>query len=101
MLSGMTKHNINIRRMNKPFSIEHLALAVAIVEPLSTVPQILDIYRTHDVESLSLLSWLLFAAASVIWLTYGIKIKNRPLIASSVLWVSTEAVLIFGILIYS
>jgi MtN3 and saliva related transmembrane protein len=97
----MTKYKININKTNNALSIEHLALTIAILEPLSTVPQILDIYRTQDVESLSLLSWLLFAAASIVWLVYGIKINNLPLIASSMLWVTTEVILIFGILIYS
>ena len=78
-----------------------LALAVAIIEPLSTVPQIVEIYTTKNVESLSLLSWLLFMVASVIWLVYGIKIKNVPLIASSIMWVSTEVLLIVGIIAFS
>lgn len=81
--------------------LERLALVVAIVEPLSTVPQIVETFQSKNAESLSLLSWLLFMAASLVWLAYGIKIKNRPLIASSVLWVLTELTLIAGILLYS
>jgi uncharacterized protein with PQ loop repeat len=76
-------------------------LAVAIIEPLSTVPQIVDVYTSKDAHSLSLLSWLLFMSASVTWLAYGIKIKNLPLIASSIMWVSTEVLLVIGIIAYS
>ncbi len=96
----MTKHKISEKNKNGS-ALERLALVVAIIEPLSTIPQIIDIYRSKDADSLSLLSWLLFMLASLIWLAYGIKIKNRPLIASSVLWVFTELVLIVGIILFS
>ena len=96
----MTKHKLP-NKSSKYRSLEYLVLAVAIVEPLSTVPQIVEVYQSQSAESLSLLSWLLFMAASVIWLVYGIRIKNAPLIASSVLWVSTELLLIGGIITYA
>ena len=96
----MTKHKLP-NKSSKYRNLEYLVLAVAIVEPLSTVPQIVEVYQSQSAESLSLLSWLLFMAASVIWLVYGIRIKNAPLIASSVLWVSTELLLIGGIITYA
>lgn len=96
----MIKYKVN-PKPTKGLSLERLALVVAIIEPLSTVPQIVEIYQSENAESISLLSWLLFMAASLIWLAYGLKIKNPPLIASSVLWVITELTLIVGIIIYS
>jgi len=96
----MIKHKVNPKPTKGP-SLERLALVVAIIEPLSTIPQIVDIYQSKNAESLSLLSWLLFMAASVVWLAYGIKLKNPPLIASSVLWVLTELILIAGIVMFS
>jgi uncharacterized protein with PQ loop repeat len=96
----MTKHKLNPKAKNNTL-LERAALVVAIVEPLSTVPQIVEVYQTKNVESLSLLSWFLFLLASFIWLAYGIKIKNVPLIASSILWALTELILIAGIIIYS
>lgn len=94
----MVKHPIN-KKTNSAF--ERFVLLVAIIEPLSTLPQIYDLYSSQDASSLSLLSWVLFTAASVIWLIYGISIKSRPLIASSILWLSTELLLMTGIILYS
>lgn len=94
----MVKHPIN-KKINSTF--ERFVLLVAIVEPLSTLPQIYDVFTAKDASSLSLLSWMLFAGASVIWLIYGLKIKSYPLIASSVLWISTEFLLMAGIILYS
>lgn len=97
----MTKHKIYNKLTAKSTNLERLALVVAIIEPFSTLPQIIDVYTSRNVESLSLLSWVLFVVASLVWLAYGIRLKNKPLIASSVLWVTTELILVFGILIYS
>lgn len=96
----MTKHKID-NRYSKLRTLEYLVLVVAIIEPLSTLPQIIEVFASQDARSLSLLSWILFMSASLIWLVYGIKIKNQPLIASSVLWVGTELLLITGIVVYS
>ncbi len=96
----MAKHTA-LAQKQKSALFDQLVLAVAIIEPLSTLPQIIETYSTHNVESLSLLSWLLYIAASLIWLVYSIKIRNIPLIASSIMWVSAELVLIVGILMYS
>ena len=101
MLNKMTKHKIISKKVTKTSLVGQLVLGVAILEPLSTVPQIIDIYTTRDVASLSLLSWVFFIIGASIWLAYGIKIKNLPLIISSALWVATELILIIGILIYS
>lgn len=94
----MIKHPIH----KKPVStFEKFVLLIAIIEPLSTLPQIFDLYTSKDASSLSLLSWVLFAGASVVWLVYGLKIKSRPLIASSLLWITTELILMAGIVLYS
>ena len=94
----MSKH---IPKTKDKGLLEKVVLVIAIIEPLSTIPQIVDIYARQDAHGVSLLSWLLFMAASVTWLAYGIKIKNVPLIASSVVWVTTEVTLIIGILRFS
>ena len=96
----MVKHPVKKnKKVNSTF--EKFVLLVAIVEPLSTLPQIYDVYSTKDAHALSLVSWLLFACASIVWLIYGIKIKSNPLIASSILWISTEVLLMIGIILYS
>lgn len=92
------KHNTNVRN-NTTF--EKFVLLIAIIEPLSTIPQIFDVFTSRDAQSLSLLSWILFTCASIVWFIYGIRLKNTPLIASSILWISTELILMVGIVLYS
>ena len=74
-------------------------MVVAVAEPLSTLPQIYEIWIRHKSEGVSVLSWSLFAIAALVWLLYGLKIKDNPVIISSSLWVVTEVVVVAGVLL--
>jgi len=78
-------------------SLEKLVLFVAVVEPLMTIPQIIQIYVQHDTGS-SLLTWTLYLFASVVWLIYGAKTRSIPIITTSILWVVMEAAVALGLL---
>ena len=72
---------------------------MAVAEPLSTLPQLYEIWIKHQSEGVSVLSWSLFAIAALIWLLYGLKIKDKAVIISSSLWVVTEAAVVAGVLL--
>lgn len=93
----MTKPTVSFKKND---FLEHAMLVIAIIEPLSSVPQIIKIYTSKDAHSLSLLSCILYMATSILWLVYAIRLKNLPLIASSAMWSASEAILIIGILLY-
>ncbi|HET9850527.1 MAG TPA: hypothetical protein VFP35_02810 [Candidatus Saccharimonadales bacterium] len=78
--------------------LERLILIVAIVEPLTTIPQILQIYVSRSTGS-SIVTWALYLAASVVWLVYGIKTRNLPIIVTDILWVLVEAMVVVGLLV--
>lgn len=44
-------------------------------------------------------TWILYLVASVMWLVYGLKCRNAPLIVSGVLWVVVEAIVVVGVFI--
>lgn len=75
-------------------------MGAAIVEPLMTIPQIYQIWSTKQAQGVSLLSWVFYLIAAVIWLLYGIKVKDKAVIIASVLWVFVEGLVIAGILVY-
>lgn len=72
-----------------------LAYIASIASPLTSVPQAWDIYSHRSAGSVSLAFWLLGIFLSMIWLSYGITRKEKPIIISNTLW------LIFGIFIAS
>lgn len=80
--------------------LSSLVLAVAVAEPLMTVPQIYQIWSTHNAAGVSLATWAGYIGAACIWLAYSMKIKDKPLMVSSALWVVTEALVVAGALLY-
>lgn len=79
-------------------AFERFMLVVAVVEPLMTIPQIIEVYQ-HKGGGVSLSTWSLYLFASAMWLVYGLKRRNGPLIVSGLLWVVTEAAVVAGALL--
>lgn len=78
-----------------------MVLAIAIIEPVMTLPQIYEIWIKQQAEGVSSTTWGLYIFAAIIWLMYGIQLRDRPLIISSFLWIITESAVLVGVLIYS
>jgi uncharacterized protein with PQ loop repeat len=80
---------------------DKVVMLIAFVEPLTTFGQIYQLYQHKDPRGNSLFSWGFFVFSASIWLAYGIRIKNKPVIVGSALWIITESIVIFQILHYS
>lgn len=91
----------NLKKQKNSPGFEAFMVAFAIIEPLTTLPQIYDVFTLKDAHAVSLLTWVLSMGSSSLWLIYGARIRSWPLIASSVMWLLTELVLVIGILLYS
>jgi len=81
--------------------VGYLMYAVAVIMPLSNVPQILQVYNTQVVTGLSLVSWVTYLIFGFIPLSYALINKLLPLIISNVLWTLVNISMIYGIIIYS
>lgn len=78
-----------------------LIYLIAAVGPLSSLPQIIEIWVTDkSAEGVSLITWLLFTLMSMVWLWYGITKRDRPLIISNALWIITDGIIVAGALYY-
>ncbi len=77
-----------------------LTLIAAVVQPLTTIPQVYKLYTTHDVSSLSLFTWLGYALIGLIFLVYGIKYRLMPIAITQVIWFCLQMSIVVGILIY-
>ena len=74
-------------------------LLFATVEPIATIPQIIEVWKNNNTEGVSLLTWSFYTATSFIWLAYGILKKDKPLILSGILWVLSQSLVVIGILV--
>ena len=80
--------------------LNSLVMVIAFIAPLNAVPQIIKIFETKSVVSVSLLTYLMVIATQIIWLIYGAKLSLRPLILSSVVVLILSGIIVFQFLIY-
>jgi uncharacterized protein with PQ loop repeat len=81
--------------------IEKLMYVVSLAYPLTAVPQIIKVYSTQNVESLALLSWILYVIFGVIFVIYAISEKLKPLIIEGTLWVAVYVLMAGAIVLYA
>lgn len=93
----MAKNKIIFTKSNV---IESAMIGLAIFEPATAIPQIIQIFSSKNAESISLLSQILYLGTTLMWLLYGVKTKSRPLIVTSFLWMTSELLIIYGIILY-
>lgn len=84
----------------KPGLLDALVNIAAIVHPLTALPQVYEIYTSHDVTGVSLLTWFGFMFIGFIFLAYGISHRLRPIIVTQILWFIVDLLVIIGILLY-
>lgn len=75
-------------------------LAVAIIEPIMTLPQIYGVWIKHEAAGVSISTWTLYATSAIVWLLYGLQLKDKPLIISSALWILMDSAVAIGVVIY-
>jgi uncharacterized protein with PQ loop repeat len=81
--------------------IEKLMYVVSLAYPLTAVPQIIKVYSTQNVESLALLSWVLYVIFGAIFVIYAISEKLKPLIIEGTLWVAVYVLMVGAIVLYA
>ncbi|MBU0953023.1 MAG: hypothetical protein KKA90_01205 [Nanoarchaeota archaeon] len=80
--------------------LDNLVLIVAVVYPLSTIPQILDIWVGKNVAGVSLLTWTLFLFLQSILLLYGLAHKDKKLTVMWGLWVLMYFLVVVGLVLF-
>lgn len=78
--------------LKRPQTIDHFMIIVAITFPLTSVPQIVKIMLTQNIESISLVAYVLKIFFSVPWIYYGYLKKNPPILWTNALWLVMHAV---------
>lgn len=82
-------------------AIGYMMYVVAVVMPLTTIPQIQQLYSTKVTTGLSLTTWVMYTAFGIVPLLYAISNKLKPLILTNVIWMVIDFLMIYGIIRYS
>lgn len=96
----MEKAKEIIFRFRKNGVIDKVVYVAAILQPLMTIPQVVQIYTTHNVSGISLWTWLAYAILGLAFLAYGIKYHLWPIALTQVLWFILQMSVVVGILLY-
>lgn len=102
-MSYKVKHRTKVAKKTKTTDkpwIDKAVMITAFVEPLIGLPQVIQIFTTKSAADISLSSWVGYQFVTVLWLIYGIKHKEKPIIWYQGLWLVVQTLVIIGILKY-
>ena len=80
--------------------VDKLVYVVGIISLIMTIPQVTIIWLEQNASGVSILSWMSYLLAVIVWILYGILHKEKPIIVVYTLWIIMEIFIIIGILIY-
>ncbi|HKW31311.1 MAG TPA: hypothetical protein VJT54_18455 [Verrucomicrobiae bacterium] len=80
--------------------VRRLAYIAGLVGPLTALPQAVSIWMSHQATGVSFWSAVGFTGVAVIWLAYGIILRQGPIVLSSMLWVIFDLAIMSGVLRY-
>jgi uncharacterized protein with PQ loop repeat len=95
-----TRH-FHLTKKKEKQLINRVCAVFAVFMPLTTLPQIIQLYTTHDASGLSLLMWILYSIGVIPFLLFGIIYRHSQLIVLNTLWLVVQAIMIVGIVIFS
>ena len=62
---------------------DRMMYVVGVAMPLALLPQVLQVYATHDVGELSFFTWSVLGFFNILWTIYGILHRTPPIIIGS------------------
>lgn len=77
--------------------IDVLVYVAIIISPLLTMPQVYSIW-VEGQKGVSLISWDAYLAAAIIWLFYGLKHQDKPIVVVQTIWIFLDIMIIIGIM---
>lgn len=94
-------HLIHLTKTKQKLLIGKICTVFAVLMPLTTLPQIILLYTSHDASGLSLAMWVMYSIGVVPFLLFGVLYRHTQLIVLNSLWLIMQFVIITGIVVYS
>lgn len=101
MPSLALRHHARIKKSQKrkrTFSMDYLIYGVAILSPIMTLPQLMQIWVEKNVAGVSLLTWSSYTVFAAFWLLYGLVHKEKPIIVSNIFSGVLNIIIVVGII---
>ena len=103
---GFLHFHIRVRRKEYPSrdqlknAFDKFIYVVVFLVPIMNLPQLFQIYSSHNAAGVSLVSWTSFSIFSFIWLIYGAIHKDKPLIIMNAVLMVIQAYIAYGVYLY-
>jgi len=78
--------------------MDYLIYGVAILSPIMTMPQLMQIWVDKNVAGVSLLTWSSYTVFAAFWLIYGLVHKEKPIIVSNIFSGTLNIIIVIGII---
>ena len=75
---------------------DHVITLASFIYPLMALPQVFGVY-SGNTEGVSLVSWIGFLFFSVMFFTYGMIHKVKPMIITNSIWVMVDGLVVIGL----
>lgn len=90
----------HLTRKQEIAALDRIMMVAAFVHPLTASPQVYQIYATQDAEGVSLMTWLGFMVLGMVFLTYALVHKIKPMIVTQILWYVVDTLIVVGVVLY-
>ncbi len=81
-------------------ALDKITFVAGIVGPFTVLPQVYQIFSTHQAAGVSATSWILMSIVTFPWIFYGVAHKDKTIIVSFILWEIVNLIVVAGALIY-
>ena len=80
--------------------LDRVTLVAGILGPIMVIPQIYQIFSTHEAHGVSVLSWFAFAVLDIPFIAYGMLHKDRPIVTTYALFCIANTMVAIGAVLY-
>ncbi len=77
-----------------------LATVFGVVNGFANLPQIYKIFKKKSAKDLSVVTYLVLTAGTIVWVLYGIEITNVPILVMNGLALFEFIIILLGIYLY-
>ena len=74
--------------------------AMSVFTLLMTIPQVWTIWVAHEAAGVSLLSWAAYLVSALLWFAYGLSKRDRNIYMPCIGWISLDAAVVLGVVLY-
>ncbi len=93
-------HKKKIKHRQQKHFIDSFIYPLALIAPIMTVPQLLDVWTQGKVKEVSVATWGAYAIVSFMWVIYGLFHREKPIILTNLLLFILDSSIVLGVLFH-